>query len=76
MIQYPIENDYITVEFDDRNGWVKTELRQKVLLQVSVRELHIDILKKDAPGFSMAYDEEVRVPISDSDILSLIPPQL
>ena len=54
---------------------MKTELRQKVILQLSVRELHIDILKKYATGFSTVYDEKVRVRISDYDILSLIPPQ-
>ena len=47
-----------------------------MFLQVSVYELRIDILKKDATGFSTVYDEKVRVRISDYDILSLIPPQL
>ena len=41
VIQYAITNDYITVKFDDGNGGVKTEIRQEVLLQVSVHELHI-----------------------------------
>ena len=45
MIQYPIENDHIKFKFDYGNGGVKTELCQKVLLRVSVRELHIDTKK-------------------------------
>ena len=53
-----IKNDYITVKFDDGIREVKTELRHKVLLQVSVHELHIDMLKKDDTGFSMTYYEK------------------
>ena len=45
MIQSPIENHYVAVEFDYGNGGVNIELRQKVILQVSFRELHIDMLK-------------------------------
>ena len=45
VIQTPIENYYITVKFDVVNIVVNTELFQRVLLQVSVRELHIDMLK-------------------------------
>ena len=45
VIPYPISNDYIRVKFDDLIIGVKTEPHQKVLLQVSVRELHIDMLK-------------------------------
>ena len=56
LIQYPIVNHYITVEFDDVKRGVKTELRQKVFIQLSVRELHID-MQKNATGFSMTYDE-------------------
>ena len=45
MIKSPIVNDYITVKFDDGNLGVKTEIRQKVLLHVSVREIHTDMQK-------------------------------
>ena len=40
VIQYPITNDYIKVK-----RVMKTEICQKVLLQVSVCELHIDTKK-------------------------------
>ena len=53
---------------------VKNELRHKMLLQVSVHELHIEILKIYATGFSMAYDEKGLVYVSDSALL-LIPPK-
>ena len=55
---------------------MNTELRQKVLLQVSVRELHIDMLKKYATGFSVAYDNKVIVRVIDSSLRFIIPPQL
>ena len=54
---------------------MNTELRQKVLLQVSFRELHIDTLK-NAIWLSMAYDEKGLYRISDSALRLLLPPQL
>ena len=45
VIQYPISNDYITVQFCDGNGGVKTDIRLEVTLQVSVRGLYLDVLK-------------------------------
>ena len=45
VIQSHISNDCITVKFDGENGGVNTELLQKVILRVSVRELHTYILK-------------------------------
>ena len=57
MIQSPIENGCIKVELDDVNGGKKTELYQKVILQVSILKIHIEILKKGSTGFSMAYDK-------------------
>ena len=46
VIQSTIANDYIKVKFDDRNRGLKTEPHQKVILQVSGHELHIDIPNK------------------------------
>ena len=45
VIPSPIASDYIKVKFYDGNGVVKTEIRQKVLLHVSVREIHTDMQK-------------------------------
>ena len=45
VIQYPIANDYTTVNFDSGNGGANNEIHHKVLLQVSVSELDIDMLK-------------------------------
>ena len=74
MIQYNIANDYITVKFEYGNIGVNTELRQKLLLQVYVCELHIET-QKNATGFYMEYDEKVLVLISDSALLFILPPK-
>ena len=58
VVKYPIENDYITVKFDDVIRVVKNELHQKVILQVSVFELHIYMLKKYATWFSITYNKK------------------
>ena len=44
VIPYPIANYYITVKFDYGIRGVKTEINNKVLLHVSVSELHISML--------------------------------
>ena len=58
FIQSPIKNDYIKVKFDDVNGGVNTEFRHKVIIQVYICELRIDMIKEDTTGFYMAYDEK------------------
>ena len=46
----------------------KTELHKKLHIQVSVSELHIDMLNNCATGFPTVYDENVLVCISYYDI--------
>ena len=41
MIWYPIVNDYIKLRLYEIYEGAKTQLRQKVLLQVSLHDLHI-----------------------------------
>ena len=55
---------------------MKTELHQKLILQLSVCELQICILKKDTTGFSIAYDEKGLVHVIDAAVQLIIPPQL
>ena len=61
-------NYYITVHFDDVIRGVKTELHQRVFLQVYFRELHIYMLKKYATEVSIEYYEKGIFRISDSAI--------
>ena len=56
IIQSPIAYFYITFKFDDEIRVVSTKLRQKVLLQVYVPEIHMDMPKKEATGFSLSYN--------------------
>ena len=51
MIKSHIANNYIAVNIYDGNVGVKTKLRQNELLQLSVRELHIYMLKNMLLGF-------------------------
>ena len=55
----------------------ETQLVPKLLLQVSVRELH-NILVSDPNdgGLKDAWDEYGKIIISDSTLRSLLPPQL
>ena len=51
MIKSPITNDYINLKLDNENGGANTEIYQKVLIQVFVRELLMEMVKKDATEF-------------------------
>ena len=51
MIQYHIVNNFIKVELNEVNEGANTEPSQKVILRLSVYEIHIDMLKKDANLF-------------------------
>ena len=74
VVQLPISNDCLEVKLD-----VQTEpqIFTKLLLQVSVRELH-NILVSDPNdgGIKDSRDEDGKIIISDSTLRSLLPPQL
>ena len=74
VVQLPISNDCPKVMFDDQT---EPQLVPKLLLQVSVRELH-NILVSDtnAGGLKYVRDEDGKIIISDSTLRSLLPPQL
>ena len=44
FIKSPISNNYIKTKLDGVNGGANTELCQIVIIQVSVPELHIDMV--------------------------------
>ena len=54
FIQSPIQNDYNKVKFDDVNEVLNTEFHHKLIFQVSICKLHINMLKKDTTAFYMA----------------------
>ena len=73
-MQSPISNDSLKVKID---GYTELQLVPKLLLHVSVRELHNNLVSytKDG-GLKEARDEYDHILISDSTLRSLMPPQL
>ena len=74
VVQSPISNDCLKVVLDDQT---EPQLVQKLLLQVSVRELHNSLVSDtNYGGLKDTRDEDGKVIISDSTLRSLLPPQL
>ena len=74
VVQSPISNDCLKVIFYDHT---EPQLVPKVLLQVSVRELHNSLVSDpNYGGLKYAMDEDGKIIISDSTLSSLLPPQL
>ena len=70
----PISNDCLKVMLDDQT---EPQLVPKLLLQISVRELHnILISYPNGGGLKYARDEYGNIIISDSTLRSLLSPQL
>ena len=73
-MQSLIANDCLKVKID---GYTEPQLVPKILLQVSVRELHNNLVSaKKYGGLKEARDEDDNILISDSTLSSLLPPQL
>ena len=74
VVQSPISNDCLKVIFDDQ---IEPQLVPKLLLQVSVRELHNSLVSDPNDGGIKDAREEVNnTIISDSTLRSLLSPQL
>ena len=73
VVQSPIFNDCLKVKID---GHTEPQLVPKLLLQVSVRELHNNFVRdKYNGGLKEARDEDDDIIIRDSTLRSLLPPQ-
>ena len=74
VVQSPISNDCLKVVLYDQP---EPQLVPKLLLQVSVRELHNSLVSDpNDGGLKDARDEDGKIIISDSTLRSLLPPQL
>ena len=74
VVQSPISNDCLKVMFDYQT---ETQLVSKLLLQVSVRELHNSLISNPNDGDIIdSKGEDDSIIISDSTLRSLLPPQL
>ena len=73
FLQSPIANDGLKVKID---GYTEPQLVPKCLLQVSVRELHNNLVSSTRDGGPKeSRDEDDKIIISDSTLRSLLPPQ-
>ena len=74
VVKSTISNDCIKVKLDDQT---ETQIVPKLLLQVSVRELHNSLVSDPNDGcLKDARYENGKIIISDSTLRSLLPPQL
>ena len=71
-MQSPIVNDCLKVKIDCHT---EPQLVPKLLLQVSVRELHKILLAKQKMLDSKKQETKKQIIISDSTLHSLLPPQ-
>ena len=71
VVQSPIVNDFLKLNID---GHTEPQLVPKLLLQVSVRELHNNlVIATIYGGIKEARDEDDNIIISDSTLRSLLP---
>ena len=74
MVQSPIYNACLKLIFDDQT---EPQMVTNVLLQVSVRELHNNLVSDpNDGGLKEARDEEINIIISDSTLWTLLIQQL
>ena len=73
VVPSPISNDCLKLVLDDQT---EPTLVPKLLLQVSVRELHNSLVSgPNDGGLKYARDEYGKIIISDSTLRSLLPPK-
>ena len=73
VVKLPIANDFLKVKID---VYTEPQLVPKLLLQMSVRELHNNHVRAtNDGGLKEARYEYDNIIISDSTLLSLLPPQ-
>ena len=74
VVQLPIVNDCLKVKID---GHAEPQLVTKMLLQVSVRELHNKLVISTIDvGLKESRDEDDNIIIIDYKLCSVLPPQL
>ena len=77
VIASPIYKDTVIVNVPNGNGEFTKERVGKLLLEISVRELHDDMMKDPPIGFSDAYCKSTnKLLISERYLRNMLPPQL
>ena len=73
VIQSPIAKDFIKIPIP---GTTEHEMKPKLLLQCSVRELHNDLVKNPADGGCAAAQPNGKIIVSDTALHYMMPPQV
>ena len=74
VVQSPISNDCLKVMLNDQT---EPQIVPKLLLQVSVRELHNSLVSDPNDGvLKYSRSEDVNIIINNSALRSLLPPQI
>ena len=77
VVSSPIFKDTVIVKVPTSNGQVQKERVGKLLLEISIRELHQDLLKPPPIGLADVYfKQSKKCLISESYLRNIIPPQL
>ena len=77
VISSPIPRDTVLVNVPQPNGTVIKERVGKLLLEISVRELHQDLLKSPPIGISEVYCKITNnIIVSERHLRNMLPPQL
>ena len=74
IIQSPLANDVLLIK-NPENPKQKIPV-PKLLREISIRELHNDLISKTSSGLKEVYDDNDKVIISDTALRSLIPPNI
>ena len=74
VVVFPIGNDCLTLSIDSQ---VEPQLVPKLVLRVSVRELHTSmVIPPEEVGLKEERYSDNNIIISDSDLRNILPPQL
>ena len=77
VISSPIPRDTVLVKVPQPNGEIVSERVGKLLLEISVRELHQDLMKPPPIGLSEVYCQSTnQCIISERHLRNILPPQL
>ena len=77
VISSPIHSDTVLVKVQRPNGDIVKERVGKLLLEISIRELHQDMMKPPPTGLHQVYCKVTnKCIVSESYLRNIIPPQL
>ena len=77
VVSSPFMNDTVLVKVHLPNGETTKERVGKLLIEISIRELHLDMMKPPPIGLSEVYCKDTQnLIVSERHLRSILPPQL